>query len=75
VAFDGLPRLSPALLEEGLQQLSALQREVIELRFKDGLTISEISELLDCSAGTVKSRMHYGLQKMATALRPKIQIQ
>jgi len=73
--FDGLPRLSPALLEEGLQQLSDQQREVVELRFKDGLTITEISKMLDCSVGTIKSRMHYGLQKMAKALRPKIQIQ
>jgi RNA polymerase sigma-70 factor (ECF subfamily) len=70
--FDGLPRLSPALLEQGLQSISVQQREVVELRFKDGLTIAEISELLDCSAGTVKSRMHYGLQKMATTLRPKL---
>ncbi|MFK8058103.1 MAG: RNA polymerase sigma factor [Saprospiraceae bacterium] len=72
-AFDGLPRLSPALLEQGLQSLSVQQREVVELRFKDGLTIAEIADLLDCSAGTIKSRMHYGLQKMAATLRPKLQ--
>ena len=73
VEFDGLPRLSPALLEQGLQSISDQQREAIELRFKDGLTIAEIADLLDCSAGTIKSRMHYGLQKMATTLRPKLQ--
>jgi len=75
IAFDGLPRLSPALLEQGLQSISDHQREAIELRFKDGLTIAEIADLLDCSAGTVKSRMHYGLQKMAATLRPKLQSQ
>ena len=70
--LESMPRLTPAQLEHGLQKLSLQQREVVELRFKDGLTITEISELLDCSPGTVKSRMHYGLQKMATALRPKL---
>jgi len=72
--LESMPRLTPAQLEHGLQKLSLQQREVVELRFKDGLTITEISELLDCSPGTVKSRMHYGLQKMATALRPKLHL-
>jgi RNA polymerase sigma-70 factor (ECF subfamily) len=59
-------------LECGLRTLSDKHREVLELRFKDGLSLDEIAELLDCSTGTIKSRLHYGLQKLSAALRPKM---
>nr|WP_253929814.1 sigma-70 family RNA polymerase sigma factor [Lewinella sp. W8] len=58
------PQLSAALAA-----LPAHQRECLELRFKRGLSHEEIGELLDCPPGTVKSRLHYGLKKMATWLR------
>jgi RNA polymerase sigma-70 factor (ECF subfamily) len=62
--------------EEPNRQLSAAlaalpdhQRECLELRFRRGLSHEEIGKLLDCPPGTVKSRLHYGLKKMANWLR------
>ena len=65
-------RLPPEYLTESLRHLPPAQREVVELRYRDGLTTPEIAELLDCAPGTVKSRLHYGLRKLATWLTPKI---
>jgi RNA polymerase sigma-70 factor (ECF subfamily) len=39
-------------------------RMVIELRFFAGATLEEITTLLDCPLGTVKSRLHYALEKL-----------
>ena len=69
---DQPDKLNTEQLELGLQTLSDKHREVVELRFKDGLSIQEISELLDCSPGTIKSRLHYGLQKLSSAVQPKM---
>lgn len=39
-------------------------RQVIELRFFAGASLEEIAGLLDCPLGTVKSRLHHGLEKL-----------
>jgi RNA polymerase sigma-70 factor (ECF subfamily) len=39
--------------------LSAPHREVLTLRFVDELSYEEISEIVGCSLGTVRSRLHY----------------
>ena len=44
------------LLEAGLQQLSAINREVIVLKDVQGLSLEEIATVLDLPIGTVKSR-------------------
>ena len=46
-----------ALVAEGVQQLPDGQREVLLLREVEGLSYEEISESLECSIGTVKSRL------------------
>lgn len=51
-----------------IQQLPAAQQLCIELRFSKGLSIDEIAAALDCAQGTVKSRLHYGLKKLAKIL-------
>lgn len=55
-------------LQHGLEHLSAKHREVILLRFQDELSIKQISEITTCSEGTVKSRLFYGLRKLAQSL-------
>ncbi len=40
------------------------QREVILLRFVDGLSLGEISEAMEIPLGTVKSRLHNALQTL-----------
>jgi len=49
-------------LNEALQKLSIPHRTVITLFEIDGLSHSEIADVLNCSEGTVRSRLHYAKQ-------------
>ena len=49
-------------LNEALQKLSTQHRTVITLFEIDGLSHSEIAEIMGCSEGTVRSRLHYSKQ-------------
>ncbi len=53
-------------LEEELSQLSEQHREVFTLRFQGDLSLKEISEVVGCPEGTVKSRLFYTLKKLST---------
>lgn len=58
-------------LADLLAFLSEDHREVLILRFVDGLTLEEISQALDIPPGTVKSRVHYALQTLREDARTK----
>ena len=49
-------------LATALSVLSAVQREVVLMRYLDDMTLEEIAAALDIPVGTVKSRMHNALQ-------------
>ena len=51
-----------------LADLSAEQRQVVEMAYIEGLSHSEISERLSLPLGTVKSRMRLAYQKVRGAL-------
>jgi RNA polymerase sigma factor (sigma-70 family) len=51
-----------------LNRLDADTRLVIALRHFEQLTEHEMAEVLDCPAGTVKSRLSRAMQRMRTAL-------
>lgn len=53
-----------AQLRRALAALPDGQREVLELRFLGQASLEEIAQLLDCPLGTVKSRLHHGLEKL-----------
>jgi len=55
-------------LEQELQNLDYLHRETFVLRFYEELSIKEISGILDCAEGTVKSRLFYTLKKLGGKL-------
>src|SRR5947207_6627283 len=53
------PNVSPhESLTAALAVLSAEHREVLLLRFVDGLSLAELAEALNIPLGTVKSRLH-----------------
>jgi RNA polymerase sigma-70 factor (ECF subfamily) len=55
-------------LQAALRTLSAAHREVIALRYYEGLKIHEIARQLGLSAGTVKSRLHYAIGELKQRL-------
>jgi RNA polymerase sigma-70 factor (ECF subfamily) len=55
-------------LEDIVATLPEAQREVVLLRFGDGLALAEIAEALEVPLGTVKSRLHTALGRLRPAL-------
>jgi RNA polymerase sigma-70 factor (ECF subfamily) len=56
-------------LNEAMQQLSIKHRTVITLFEIDGLSHQEIAEVMNCSVGTVRSRLHYAKQLLQAELQ------
>ena len=52
-----------------IQQLNEQQRKVFLLKYSNNLTIEEISQVCDCSQGTVKSRLFYALRRIREYLK------
>ena len=52
-----------------LELLDENQRTCFVLRYKEELSIKEISEIMECPTGTVKSRLFYTLKNLAEKLR------
>jgi RNA polymerase sigma-70 factor, ECF subfamily len=52
------------LVHRALEQLSLPHREVLTLRFLEGLEMAEIAEIVRCNLGTAKSRLHYAKQSL-----------
>ena len=53
-----------AHIERALHELPTLQRAVVILRHIDGLSTKQVSAILKCSEGTVKTHLFRGLKKM-----------
>lgn len=58
-----------AQLDRCLRELDELPRQCFVLRYQEELSIREISRILDCPEGTVKSRLHYTVRKLARQLQ------
>lgn len=54
---------------EKLQDLDHNKRSTFLLRFQEEFSLKEISEILGCSTGTVKSRLFYTTRYLAAALK------
>ena len=59
------------LVRECLRCIPVTQRSTIILFYMEGLSLQEISQVLDVPRGTVQSRLHSGRQKMKTLLSEK----
>jgi RNA polymerase sigma-70 factor (ECF subfamily) len=57
-----------AKLKEVLQNIDEPHKSTFVLRYFDELSLKEISEIHQCSEGTVKSRLFYTLRKIAARL-------
>src|SRR5436190_9901304 len=58
------PADHPGDLAAALANLSADHREVLLLRYVDGLQLAEIAEATGVPLGTVKSRLHHALESL-----------
>lgn len=65
LSFDDVNKLHRVL-----KTLSPEQKEAIILRFFEEMSYQEISDIVGCSIGTVRSRIHYAKQE----LRKKMEI-
>ena len=57
-------------LNDAMQKLSIKHRTVVTLFEIDGLGHHEIAEVMNCSVGTVRSRLHYAKQLLQSELQP-----
>ncbi len=57
-----------ANIERALHELPTLQRAVVILRHMEGFSTKQVSDILRCSEGTVKTHLHRGLRKMRKKL-------
>jgi RNA polymerase sigma-70 factor (ECF subfamily) len=58
-------------LAELMEDLPVGQREVLMLRFADGLSLAEVAEALQIPLGTVKSRLHGAIEALREDERSK----
>jgi len=65
----GASGLSHAEFQIALNCLSATHREVVVLRFEEGLNYDEIASAIQCPVGTVRSRLHYAKNILREKLR------
>lgn len=56
-------------LEERLKSLDHVKRSVFIMRFKQQLSIKEIADVMECSEGTIKSRIFYTLKELSDKLK------
>ncbi len=75
-AHENLPAPEPSPAEEAMRNEAASKlrqavgalpekhQQVVLLRFFEDASLPEIAALLRCSLGTVKSRLHYALEKL-----------
>lgn len=56
-------------IETALGKLSEEHREVVVLKDVQGLSYKEIADVMECSIGTVMSRLYYARQKLQTMLK------
>lgn len=67
---EGAMRELQEKLNEALQTLSLKHRTVVVLFEIESLSHQEIADVMSCSVGTVRSRLHYAKQQLQAKLKP-----
>jgi RNA polymerase sigma-70 factor (ECF subfamily) len=57
---------------ETISALEPVQREILDLRFAQGLSYAEIAEALGIPIGTVRSRLHHAVAEVRHRLESEI---
>ena len=70
VERDAYVRELQEKLNDAMHKLSIKHRTVVTLFEIDGLSHQEIAEVMNCSVGTVRSRLHYAKQLLQAELQP-----
>lgn len=68
-ADEAMRREAANKLRQAVETLPEKHQRVILLRFFEDATLPEIAAVLGCSVGTVKSRLHYALERLREAQR------
>ena len=55
-------------IERALHELPSMQRAVVIMRHLNGLSTKQVSGILNCSEGTVKTHLYRGLKRMKSLL-------
>ncbi len=63
-----IPDERVAAARETIAALSSVQREILDLRFSQGLSYAEIAEALGIPIGTVRSRLHHAVAEVRSRL-------
>lgn len=61
-------------IQAALTSLGSQDREILLLRYQEGLDYNDIAAILDCAPGTVASRLHRARQQLQPALRKSYEI-
>jgi RNA polymerase sigma-70 factor (ECF subfamily) len=56
------------IIQQAIDALPPSQRMTVILYYLNDLSLKEISYILDCPIGTVKSRLHYGREQLKRQL-------
>ena len=59
---------------QAINSLSIKHRSVVILHELEGLSHPQIADILDCSEGTVRSRLHYARKRLRVLLAPYIDV-
>jgi RNA polymerase sigma-70 factor (sigma-E family) len=65
---QGVDLESRQVLRSALDRVPRRQRTVLVLRFLCDLSVDEVAQIMECSAGTVKSQTHHGLAALRRLL-------
>lgn len=57
-------------IQQAINALPPPQRMTVILYYLNGLSLKEISYILDCPVGTIKSRLYYGREQLKRQLQP-----
>ncbi|MEM9954308.1 MAG: RNA polymerase sigma factor [Chloroflexota bacterium] len=58
-------------VQEAINQLPENQREALVLYSEEQMTYAEIADIMDCSIGTVKSRLYYAKKNLRGLMNPE----